>query len=214
METVGSSVGSPLLPNIKKWAAQWAAEWGYPWEFCHANSAAHYFHIWKQWAAQWAANFFQNWIKWAAQWAVEWAAHGNFVTQIRLPTTSIYGYSGQLSGQLSGQPTTNKYGNRGQFGGQPTELPNLKNGSHLWFTCKTFVAHVYVYILHVIVNDLKSIITKQTESTKCILNIVQNDIATSKLIKRHASIIFLYLTIAFAVSEQFQTASKPYLNQF
>ena len=34
-----------------------------------------------------------------------WAAHGNFAMQIRLPTTSIYGYSGQLSVQLSGQPT-------------------------------------------------------------------------------------------------------------
>ena len=33
-----------------------------------------------------------------------WAAHGNFAMQIRLPTTSIYGNSGQLSGQLSRQP--------------------------------------------------------------------------------------------------------------
>ena len=33
-----------------------------------------------------------------------WAAHGNFAMQIRLPTTSIYGNSGQLSGQ----PTTSK----------------------------------------------------------------------------------------------------------
>ena len=30
------------------------------------------------------------------------AAHGNFAMQIRLSTTAIYGYSGQLSGQLSG----------------------------------------------------------------------------------------------------------------
>ena len=30
------------------------------------------------------------------------AAHGNFAMQIRLPTTAIYRYSGQLSGQLSG----------------------------------------------------------------------------------------------------------------
>ena len=67
METVGSSVdssvGSPLLPNLKKLAAQWAAEW---------------------------------------------AAHGNFAMQIRLPTTSIYGNSGQLSGQLSRQPIASK----------------------------------------------------------------------------------------------------------
>ena len=30
-----------------------------------------------------------NMKKWAAQWAVEWAAHGNFAMQIRMPTTSI-----------------------------------------------------------------------------------------------------------------------------
>ena len=34
--------------------------------------------------------------------------------------TSIYRYSGQLSGQLSGQPTALKYGISGQFSGQPT----------------------------------------------------------------------------------------------
>ena len=84
-----------------------------------------------------------------------WAARGNFAMQIRLPTTSIYGYSGQ--------PTTFQYGNSGQFSGQPTELPTIKKGSHLWFTRKTFVAHVYIYILHVFVNDLKSVITKQAE---------------------------------------------------
>ena len=55
-----------------------------------------------------------------------WATHGNFAMQIRLPTTSIYGYSGQLSRQLSGQPTTFKYGYSGQFSGQPTELPTVK----------------------------------------------------------------------------------------
>ena len=67
-ETLGSSVGSPLLPNVKKWAAQWA---------------------------------------------MELAAPGNFAMQIRMPTTSIYGYSGQFSGQLSKQPTTFKYANSG-----------------------------------------------------------------------------------------------------
>ena len=45
--------------------------------------------------------------------------------QIRL-TTSIYGYSEQRSGQLSGQPTTFKYENSGQFNGQPTELPTIE----------------------------------------------------------------------------------------
>ena len=34
-----------------------------------------------------------------------WAAHGNFAMQIRLPTTSIYGNSGQLSRQ----PTASLY---------------------------------------------------------------------------------------------------------
>ena len=33
-----------------------------------------------------------------------WAAHGNFAMQTRQPTTSIYGNSGQLSGQRSGLP--------------------------------------------------------------------------------------------------------------
>ena len=37
IETVDSSVGSPLLPNIKKWAVQWAAEWAAHGNFCHAN---------------------------------------------------------------------------------------------------------------------------------------------------------------------------------
>ena len=39
------------------------------------------------------------------KWAAEWAAHGNFAMQIRLPTTSLY----ENSGQLSGQPTSSKY---------------------------------------------------------------------------------------------------------
>ena len=64
--------------------------------------------------------------------------------------------------------------------------------------------------MHVIVNDPKSVFTKQTEWTSCILNIVQHDIATFKIIKLHASIHLLYFTMAFAVSEQIQTASKPY----
>ena len=52
-----------------------------------------------------------------------WAAHGNFAMQIRLPTTSMYGNSGQLSGQLSRQPTTSKYEKSGQFSGQWSGLP-------------------------------------------------------------------------------------------
>ena len=39
----------------------------------------------------------------------QWAAHWNFAMQIRLPTSSIYANTGQLSGQLSRQPTASKY---------------------------------------------------------------------------------------------------------
>ena len=49
--------------------------------------------------------YMEHWAaQWAAQWAAKWATHGNFAMQIRLPTTSIYGNSGQLSGQ----PPTSK----------------------------------------------------------------------------------------------------------
>ena len=62
METVGSSVGSPLLPNINNWAAQGAVEWaahGLPMGISPCKLGSHYFHIWKQWAAQWAAHYYQ-----------------------------------------------------------------------------------------------------------------------------------------------------------
>ena len=52
-----------------------------------------------------------------------WAAHRNFAMSIRLPTTSIYGNNGQLSGQLSRLPTTSIYGNSGQLSGQRSGLP-------------------------------------------------------------------------------------------
>ena len=48
-----------------------------------------------------------------------WAAHGNFAMQIRLPTTSIYGNSGQLSGQ----PTTSICEKSRQLSGQLSGLP-------------------------------------------------------------------------------------------
>ena len=38
MEKVDISVGSPLLPNMKKWAAQWAAQWA-----AHANTTVHFY---------------------------------------------------------------------------------------------------------------------------------------------------------------------------
>ena len=80
--SVGSSVGSPLLPNMKKVGSSVGSGVGCP-----------------------------------------WAAHGNFAMQSRLPTTSIYGNSGQLSGQLSRQPTTSKYEKSGQLSGQWSGLP-------------------------------------------------------------------------------------------
>ena len=67
-----------------------------------------------------------------------------------------------------------------------------------------------MHVIHV-VNDLKSVFTKQTSR---ILNIVQHHIATSKFIEWQSSIHLVYFTMAFAVSEQIQTASKPYLNPF
>ena len=54
-----------------------------------------------------------------------WAAHGNFVMQIRLPTSSIYGNNGQLSGQLSRQPTASKYEKVGSSMGSGVGCPWL-----------------------------------------------------------------------------------------
>ena len=48
-----------------------------------------------------------------------WAAHGNFAMQIRLPTTSIYGNSGQLSGHS----TSSKHEKSGQLSEQWSGLP-------------------------------------------------------------------------------------------
>ena len=62
-------------------------------------------------------------------WVTEWAAHGNFAMQIRLPTTSIYGNSGQLSGQLSRQPTNSKYEKSGQRSGLPMGRPWAAHGN-------------------------------------------------------------------------------------
>ena len=65
--------------------------------------------------------------------------------QMRLPTTSIYG----KSGQVGGQPTTFKYCNSGQ----PTERPPLIHMQDIFNTC-----------MYVVVNYLKSVITKQTDA--------------------------------------------------
>ena len=55
-----------------------------------------------------------------------WAAHGNVAMQIRMPTTSIYG---QLSGQLSMQPTTSKYEKVGSSVGSGVGCPCAAHGN-------------------------------------------------------------------------------------
>ena len=54
-----------------------------------------------------------------------WAAHGNFAMQIRLPTTSIHGNSGQPKnfGNSVGSPLLQKNGKSGQLSGQRSGLP-------------------------------------------------------------------------------------------
>ena len=98
--------------------------------------------------------------------------------------------------------------------GNPLNCPLLNwSGSHLWFTCKTFVAHVY--IMHVIVNNLKSVFTKHKEWTSCILNFIQHDGATSKLIKLHPSIHLLYFTLyTLRCQRKFRLHLSPTLIHF
>ena len=79
METVGSSVDSGV---------------GCPWEFCHANKTAH-----TKKKTRGAAHFAAQGLHMGNGVGCPWAAHGNFAMQIRLPTISIYGNSGQLSRQ-------------------------------------------------------------------------------------------------------------------
>ena len=112
-----------------KWAAQWAAEWaanGLPMGILPCKLGCPLLPYKETVGSSVGSELLPNLKKWAAQWAVEWAAHGNFDMQIRLSTNYIYGGSGQLSGQLSGQPTTFEYGNCGQFSGQPTDLCTIK----------------------------------------------------------------------------------------
>ena len=108
---LGSSVGSPLLTNIKKWAAQWAAELTTHGNFAmqirlpttsiYGNSG--------QLSGQSTTYKYEK-VGSAVGSGVgcPWAAHRNFAMQIKLTTTSIYmyGYSWQFRGQLSGQPTS------------------------------------------------------------------------------------------------------------
>ena len=103
METVGSSVGSPLLPNMKKWAAEWAAHGAhgnFAMQIKLPTNSAHGLQV-------------GNGV------GCPWAAHGNFAMQIGLPTTSIYGNSGHLSGQ----PTTSKYEKVGSSMGSGVGCP-------------------------------------------------------------------------------------------
>ena len=60
-----------------------------------------------------------NWV------GYPWAAHGNFAMQIRLPTTSKYGNSGQLSGQQ----ITSKYEKVGSSVGNGVGCPWAAHGN-------------------------------------------------------------------------------------
>ena len=92
-ETVGSSVGCPLLPYMETMGNSVGSSVGCPLlPYMETVGSAV---------------------------GCPWAAHGNFAMQIRLPTTSIYG----KSGQLSGQPTTSKCEKSGQLSGQWSGLP-------------------------------------------------------------------------------------------
>ena len=114
---------------MTKWAAQWAAEWAANWLpmgilpgklVCPLLL----YTCMKIVGRSVGSSLLPNIKKWAVQWAVEWAAHGNVAMQIRLPTTSIYGDSGQFSGQH----TIFKYGKLGISAGSPLNCPllNLK----------------------------------------------------------------------------------------
>ena len=54
----------------------------------------------------------------------------------RLSTTSIYGNNGQLSEQLSLQPTTSKYENSRQLSGQWSGLPRGNLAAHYFHIWK------------------------------------------------------------------------------
>ena len=120
--SVGSSVGSPLLPKYEK-SGQLSGQWsGLPMGILPCKLGCPLLPYKETVGSSVGSSLLPNMKKCAAQWAVEWAAHGNFAMQIRLPTTYIYGDTGQLSGQLSVQPSTFKYVNSGQFSWQPTDL--------------------------------------------------------------------------------------------
>ena len=56
------------------------------------------------------------------QWAVEWAAQGDFAMQISLPTSSIYGNSGQ--------PTTSNYEKSRQWSRLPMGFCRANEAAH------------------------------------------------------------------------------------
>ena len=115
-ETVGSSVGSPLLPNMKKLVAQWAVGWaahGLPKKFCPLLPylepvGSPLLPIWNSGQLSWKWSRLPMGCTWEF-------CHANEAAQ-------CYGNRWQLSAQ----PTTFKYGNDGQLRGQPTELPTIK----------------------------------------------------------------------------------------
>ena len=109
MEIVDSSVGSTLLQNMKKWAAQWAVEWA-----AHGNFAM-------QIRLPTSSIYVKN-----GQLSKQWSGQPvGYTWEFRLVNESAhyYGNGGQLCGQLSGQPTTSKYGNSSNSLGSPLSYP-------------------------------------------------------------------------------------------
>ena len=73
-------------------ATEWAAHW-LPRGISHCKLGCPLLPYMETVSSSVGCPLLQTMKKWAAQWAVEWAAHVNFAMQIRLPSTSIYGYT-------------------------------------------------------------------------------------------------------------------------
>ena len=68
--------------------------------------------------------------------------------------------------------------------------------------------------MHIIVNDLKSVFTEQTKWTSCILNIVQHDIATFKLIKWYIQYVSFTSQCHLRYQSKFRLHLSPTLIHF
>ena len=103
METVGSSVsssvGSPVLPNMKKWATQWAVEKAAPGLPMGNLPCQLSFPLPVLSYMETVGNSVGSpLLLYMKKWAVEWAVYGNFAMKIRLPPSSINGERWQRSG--------------------------------------------------------------------------------------------------------------------